>query len=152
MPTADRPQFGHAQKDGVSVNLSQFRLTELPIAQGEVSTVSLLKDSKGKLYVRKNLRENGAVLTRIIDNLSTNEYDAVGYIGTGGSLKGRSLQEQAAHMRRAAFLGHPMVLPVYADDQFLVTPFIRGETLREHLHRGETVAIQPALTSLYDAH
>jgi tRNA A-37 threonylcarbamoyl transferase component Bud32 len=55
-------------------------------------------------------------------------------------------------MRKAILLGLHTVQPIYEDSDSLVLPYIPGENVREHVMKGDSSVIVPALISLKNGH
>lgn len=129
------------------IDLSRLVSTDMQLSQGDVSRVEVLRDATNdRLYVKKTWGEG--LLTHL-PQVATLEYPEVGF---SGSMRIRSMMEQAAHMKNASALGLGVVAPVYADEETLIYPYTPGESLRERLIHGETEGIAPALISINKAH
>ncbi|MBA3723747.1 MAG: phosphotransferase [Candidatus Levybacteria bacterium] len=133
--------------------LSQINIAELKSTNtfliSETNDISVLQSDNGKRYVKRSLADYENNHTVLINYLATQEFPAVGFVGT---VRGRTMHEQAMHMRRLALLRLGSAVPVYTDETSMLYPYIEGETLRAKLEQGETDSILPTLNSIKRGH
>lgn len=138
------------------VDLSTFRpVNHLHITTelSDVNDISVVKDPENKVYIKRSLRKDGAFHhDELISYLREVEYAAIGFIGVGGSVRGRSFPEQVSFMERMPALDLPVQLPIYADEETMIIPFIYGNSLAHTLQTDNTSVIIPALSILNKAH
>ena len=117
------------------------------VLQGTLNYIFVFSDQQGHLYTWRTPKEQPKILPQIHKDLL-----GTGFLTNGGSYRFRTIKEQANFMEKARQSNLSSLVPIYADEFGLLSPFIEGTPYDNYLLSGGIRATKNVLDNIILSH
>ncbi len=117
------------------------------VLQGTLNYIFVFSDQNGHLYTWRRPKSQPKILPQIHKDLL-----GTGFLTNGGSYKFRTIKEQANFMEKARQSNLSSLVPIYADEFGLLSPFIEGTPYDKYLLSGGITATKNVLDNIILSH
>ncbi len=131
---------------GVSAFLAELRPTGL-VLQGGLNINRQYVDAEGRSYLHRAPKERGVVVDSMLFS-----YHTIGFTAHGGAFRYLDTAEQLDKMDYMHRLGLKTIVPIVAEGEEMVVPFLEGEMLQKYLQGGKTRILPDVLDHMVHAH